>query len=105
MGVIVKIAVEKSFYYLACKKCKRKVTEEEGKYYCKNCNVTTDNCDVSYMFSMRVEDGTGGIWISAVGETAAKILNKPAEEVKREKDAGGNWQRIFNQQRNKVHTA
>jgi len=102
VGVIVKISVEKSFYYLACKQCKRKVVEEEGKYNCKNCTSITDNCDVSYSFSMRVEDGTGGIWISAAGDTATRILSKSAEEVKKMKDTGGNWQKIFNQQKNRV---
>ena len=55
------------------------------------------------MFSMRVEDGTSGIWVSVLGDTGAEILCKTAEEIKKCKDAGGNWQDFFEQPRNKVY--
>ena len=102
MGIVATIATDKTLYYLACKQCKRKVIEENGKYYCKNCNETNDNCNVVYTFSMKIEDGTDGIWISVFGDNGEKILNKTAEEVKNEKDSGKDWQMIFKKQRNKV---
>lgn len=99
---MTKIAAEKSFYYLACKQCKRKLAEEAGKFYCKNCNVTSDACNVVYMFAMRVEDGTGGMWLHVFGDLGTEILNKTAEDVKKIKDAGGDWQECFEQQKNKA---
>ena len=102
IGIVSKIASDKTFYYLACKTCKKKLAEEGGKYYCKNCNVTMDSCNVVYMFSMRVEDGTAGIWIQVFGDIGAELLNKTAEDIKKKKDSGEDWQDLFEQQKNKV---
>jgi len=51
---------------------------------------------------MRVEDGTGGIWIHVFGDIGGEITNKSAEAIKKMKDNGEKWEKAFDEQRNKV---
>ncbi len=76
--------------------------EAPGKYYCKSCSVSSDAFNVVYMFAMRVEDGTAGMWVHVFGDIGTELMSKTAEEIKKKKDAGEDWQELFDQQKNKV---
>ena len=72
---------------MACPTCKRKVGEktEEG-YPCKSCDKSYPKCNVTYNFTMCVEDGTSGIYINVIGEVGAEIMNLTAAELKKHED-------------------
>jgi len=80
-GNIITINYEKGFYYVGCKKCKKKVLEN----LCDKCN---EDGIPYYMFNMKISDGTESIWLHVFGEQGETILSKPAEECLRlqEKD-------------------
>lgn len=103
VGIINTITHDKGFYYLACQKCKKKVVEEEGKYKCSNCDTKNDTCNVVYMFKMRLDDGTGCLWVNVFGDVGTEITGKSAEELKKLKESGNDeYEKHFDEQRNKV---
>ena len=90
-GHVTAIAHDKGFYYVACKECKKKVVDE----HCEKCR-NTSGTKISYMFNMRISDGTGSLWVHVFGEQGDNLIGVPAEEIKRVKDVGDeNYKRMF----------
>jgi hypothetical protein len=103
IGILFTISHEKSFYYLACQKCKRKIAEEGGQFKCSHCGNTSEHCNVVYMFKMRLDDGTGCIWINVLGDLGNEIVGKTAEDLKKMKDSGDeSYAKFFDDQKHKV---
>ncbi len=71
---------------LLCKKCGKRVTEENGKYICENCGET--EAVEKTVLAIELDDGTGRIRAVIFGELADRILedvggdaNLPGEEI------------------------
>ncbi len=71
---------------LLCKKCGKRVTEENGKYVCENCGET--EAVEKTVLAIELDDGTGRIRAVIFGELADRILedvggdvNLPGEEI------------------------
>lgn len=55
---------------------------EDTHYLCNKCNKQTTDCDYRYILNMRVQDGTGGIFVAAFDEIGCKVLKAPASQMK-----------------------
>lgn len=71
-----------TLWYDSCKSCKKKVILDDTRYLCNKCNKQTTDCDYRYILSMRVQDGTGGIFVTAFDEIACKLLKAPASQMR-----------------------
>jgi len=70
----------KQAYYLACTKCKKKVTEEQGGYNCVNCDQIYKDANPSYVFSAKICDYSDSTFISFMGDTGSSLLGVTARE-------------------------
>lgn len=88
---------------MACQKCKKKLTHVEGKIKCGACGTLAETYNVVYIFKMRLDDGTGFLWVNVFGDLGTEITGKKAEELKKMKEEENNdYQKYFDEQRNKV---
>lgn len=74
---VVSINYKKGFSYTACSSCNKKITEDKCATCGEKCNPKQ-----AYSFSFQVSDGTGNIFIQAIGDEAKKIIGKTADEMK-----------------------
>lgn len=73
---------QRSFYYLACPSCKKKVHEDNGTYRCESCCRNYDNCNPTYKFSFKFQDYSDSIYLSCLGEsTGDAIMGMPCAEL------------------------
>ncbi|CAB3404838.1 unnamed protein product [Caenorhabditis bovis] len=61
--------------------CQKKVVESDGEYRCEKCNSSSTTFKWLYMIQFEIADATGQIYVTAFGDTAAKIVGKSAAEV------------------------
>ncbi len=75
-GRIVDIA--KSRVYMACSKCRSKVTEEDGEWVCRKCGPVSQPMP-RLLVSVLVEDESGRIMAVVGGDLAEKLMGMKAE--------------------------
>lgn len=61
--------------------CQKKVVESDGEYRCEKCNKTMRQFKWLFMMQFELSDETGQVYVTAFGESAAKVLGKQAAEV------------------------
>ncbi len=66
--------------YLACPKCNKKVTEDNGEYYCSVCGVVKQP-DYRFAYSVKVDDGFGTIGVTLFGNTGERLMMMSAKEA------------------------
>jgi len=84
------IKTDNSMYYPACpnEKCMKKVNTDNGENRCFNCQTEFDRPSLRYTLSMKIEDASNCIWVTAFSKEAEAILGASAEQVKDYKDSG-----------------
>ncbi|MHA1377308.1 MAG: DUF2240 family protein [Candidatus Helarchaeota archaeon] len=73
MGTVVDYSA-KTPTYNACPNCSKKVSIENGEIICPKCGKV-DTLIEKLLFSFILDDGSGNIRVTAIGETAEKLLN------------------------------
>lgn len=83
-GIVSYIQHSEKNIYSGCpvSKCKKKIIEEEGSYFCNNCKINVKIPAYYMTLSVRVKDLTREYWIDLFGSTAEKFLNITANEYK-----------------------
>ena len=95
-GNIIGLQYEKGFYYMGCKKCKKKVLDTQ-------CDKCKEEVVPYYMFNMKISDGTASIWIHVFGDQGEGILGKPASEVLQLQEVdNGEFRQIFEKAKGNV---
>jgi len=72
------IEATKKAYYLSCQTCKKKVTEDDNRFFCLNCNKTYDSANPSYIFSAKICDYSESTFVSFLGETGNAVMGMDA---------------------------
>ena len=73
--------IDDNMIYNSCPECRKKVQEDPVGYRCENCNKVHMTMVPQYMFSAKVSDLSGSIYISFPGKLGDVIMgNKTAEE-------------------------
>eukprot|EP00792_Barthelona_sp_PAP020_P013036 TRINITY_DN7997_c0_g1_i1.p1 TRINITY_DN7997_c0_g1~~TRINITY_DN7997_c0_g1_i1.p1 ORF type:complete len:595 (-),score=152.14 TRINITY_DN7997_c0_g1_i1:77-1861(-) len=64
------------FWYSSCPSGNhnKKVTEDNGVYYCAACQTNYTTCNYSYLFQMLLKDETGNLSATALGENVGSAL-------------------------------
>lgn len=74
-------------FYTACKnvsKCKKKVvTDSSGMYRCESCAESFEHCEFKYILSMKLQDYSECLWVTAFDDVAFNILEVRAGELQR----------------------
>ena len=65
---------QRMMYYLACPDCKKKVLEENAGFKCENCGKIYNQANPTYVVSAKLNDLSGSIYPSFMGETADIIM-------------------------------
>jgi len=73
---IIAIQNEKGFYYIGCKKCKKKLVDSR----CDKCDTDSEGVPY-YNFTVKISDGTDSIWAHIFGDQGDIILGKTASEL------------------------
>ncbi|KAG0440048.1 Replication protein A 70 kDa DNA-binding subunit [Dictyocoela muelleri] len=75
---------DENLWYDACPEtnCNKKVFNENGSYRCERCNKTYDECNSRFLVRASIGDQSGQIWVTLFNETAQKLFEKSAEEMK-----------------------
>ncbi|CAP31894.1 Protein CBR-RPA-1 [Caenorhabditis briggsae] len=61
--------------------CQKKVIESDGEYRCEKCNKSMNKFKWLYMMQFELSDETGQVYVTAFGDSAAKVVGKTAQEV------------------------
>ncbi|KAF1766612.1 hypothetical protein GCK72_006570 [Caenorhabditis remanei] len=61
--------------------CQKKVVETDGEYRCEKCNKSMNKFKWLYMMQFELSDETGQVYVTAFGDTAAKVVGKTAAEI------------------------
>lgn len=95
-GSIIMIMYDKGFYYMGCKKCKKKVPDS----VCDRCK---EEAIPYYMFNMKISDGTDSVWVHVFGEQGEALVKKPVGEMMKlqEKDSA-NFKQTFDKTKGDV---
>lgn len=65
---------QRSFYYLACVSCKKKVVDDGGSYRCESCQRTYDQANPTYKFSFKFQDYSDSLYLSCLGEACGEAI-------------------------------
>ncbi|XP_052177583.1 uncharacterized protein LOC127791644 [Diospyros lotus] len=89
--VISAIIPERGWYFMSCKKCVRKLKEEDGKCYCIHCKEYC-NGEIRYKLNINVVDGTECVTLLLWDTQSRELIGKTARELKDKiaKDTIGN---------------
>ena len=77
IGTVTSILVDKTFYYPACRDCKKKVSDN----FCVKCGTNTTPI-LSYRFCVCICDGSGSLWAHVFGEQGDVLLGMSPDEIK-----------------------
>ena len=70
-------------FYLACEQCKKKVIENiEKTYSCENCGKVFQNCNPTYMMTVKIQDHTGELYVSISNKNADPIIGMQCQDFK-----------------------
>lgn len=61
--------------------CQKKLVGENGDYRCEKCNKNMNKFKWLYMMQFELSDETGQVYVTAFGDSAAKIVGKSAAEL------------------------
>ena len=72
-------------FYQSCgntEKCKKKVIKENnGLYRCESCQDNFERCDFKYILSIKMQDFSESLWVTAFDEVARLILGVTANQL------------------------
>lgn len=72
-------------FYTACKntsKCKKKVIRDGNSWYrCESCQESFEECEYKYMVTMRLQDFSEALWVTAFDDSACIILGHSAASL------------------------
>ncbi|CAI2343742.1 unnamed protein product [Caenorhabditis sp. 36 PRJEB53466] len=66
--------------------CQKKVSENDGEYRCEKCNKSLSDFKWLYMMQLELSDETSQMYVTAFGETAAKIVGMAPSAAGKLKD-------------------
>lgn len=70
----------KTYYYLACQTCKKKVTDENSAYKCENCQKSYSEAVPTFKFKFRFTDMTNHLFVNCLGECGDQIMGISAAD-------------------------
>uniref|UniRef100_A0A0K0G2V8 Probable replication factor A 73 kDa subunit (inferred by orthology to a C. elegans protein) n=1 Tax=Strongyloides venezuelensis TaxID=75913 RepID=A0A0K0G2V8_STRVS len=75
--------IEKNLVYEACPQegCAKKVTVQNGQYYCPKCKTTSDNFKYMLLVAVEISDHSGSKWMKMFDKVAEEFFKKTASEV------------------------
>jgi replication factor A1 len=82
-GQLNSIKNDDRMFYLACPKCCKKVTEENGSCYCENCAQAYPKANPTYMITAKVSDPTENIFVSFTRDQGTALMGITAEDFKK----------------------
>ena len=74
------IPTERHMFYLACKDCKKKVTNEAESFHCERCSKTFDEAVPTYNFSVKVSDMSGTEIVQCMGDIGEAFMGMSCTE-------------------------
>jgi len=77
------IKADQPMYYAACPEegNNKKVTEENGKWFCEATQKTYDTCRRRYIMRVKVQDSSGAGWVNVFHDQAVHMLGMEAEDM------------------------
>jgi replication factor A1 len=69
-------------YYTGCDNCKKKISKDNEKWVCQNCNKEYESPSYYYTLSLKVKDASVEAHIDFFGQVAEKLLNMACVEYK-----------------------
>jgi len=77
-------------FYMACPKCRRKVSEESMGYRCETCQQSVEAAVPTYNFSFMLSDYSSKVTVQCLGEVGEAILGVPARKLYEEEGLSQN---------------
>ncbi|KAJ9057443.1 Replication factor A protein 1 [Entomophthora muscae] len=84
--------------YPACPQqdCNKKVTDQDGQWYCAKCNRSFDRPEFRYIMSGCISDSVSSIWVQLFNEQASVVMGDNANSYEAVKDSPENVALIHN---------
>ncbi|KAL8531671.1 hypothetical protein ACS0TY_008313 [Phlomoides rotata] len=70
-----------SWYYKACPKCVKKISEHDGKLICENCDMELKIFDTRYKLVIRVDDDTGSTSLTLFDRDLIPLIGKTPKDI------------------------